>query len=80
MQVLIAIVSLLTGLLFMFGAVLVAVGAAKLRGLIEPHSAPTTLIVAFVDAVSFIVACLSTMGWIYQYIMLLRGTAGRLDG
>lgn len=78
-EVLTVAVGLLTGLLIMSGAVLVAVGAVKLQVLIDPDSAHTMLVVVFVDVFAFIVASLSSMGWIYQHIMVLRGTAARLS-
>src|SRR5690606_21650360 len=77
-EVLTVAVGLLTGLLMMSGAVLVAVGALKLQALIDPDSAHTMLVVVFVDVFAFIVATLCSMGWIYQHIMVLRGTAARL--
>lgn len=78
-EVLTVVVSLLTGLLIMSGAMLVAVGAAKLQAFISPTSVLTTLIIAFLEVISFVVASLCTMGWIYQHLMVLRGTAGRLN-
>lgn len=78
-EVLTVAVSLLTGLLIMSGAVLVAVGAAKLQAFIDPASAHAMLVVVFVDVFAFIVATLCSMGLIYQHIMVFRGTVDRLS-
>lgn len=78
-EVLTVTVGLLTGLLIMSGAVLAAVGAVKLQALVDPDSPYAMLVVVFVDVCAFVLVGLCSIGWIYQHIMVLRGTAARLS-